>query len=114
MNRQNEKNDTRDDIVYRSAEGYNLQQGIPEEIGTKEDVLVIDQNLKGLDFKLARCCNPIYGDDVFGFVSVTGGIKIHRCDCPNASDLHSRFGYRIVKARWAESHKVHSTPSPCA
>ena len=66
-----------------------------------EDVLVIDQNLKGLDFKLARCCNPIYGDDVFGFVSVTGGIKIHRCDCPNASDLHSRFGYRIVKARWA-------------
>lgn len=56
---------------------------------------------EGLDFKLARCCNPIYGDDVFGFVSVTGGIKIHRCDCPNASDLHSRFGYRIVKARWA-------------
>lgn len=50
---------------------------------------------------MARCCNPIYGDDVFGFVSVTGGIKIHRCDCPNASDLHSRFGYRIVKARWA-------------
>ncbi len=98
---QRRENDTRDDIVYRSAEGYNLQQGIPEEIGTKEDVLVIDQNLKGLDFKLARCCNPIYGDDVFGFVSVTGGIKIHRCDCPNASDLHSRFGYRIVKARWA-------------
>ena len=101
LEQQKRENDTRDDIVYRSAEGYNLQQGIPEEIGTKEDVLVIDQNLKGLDFKLARCCNPIYGDDVFGFVSVTGGIKIHRCDCPNASDLHSRFGYRIVKARWA-------------
>lgn len=78
-----------------------MQPSIPEEIGTKEDVLVIDQNLKGLEFKLARCCNPIYGDDVFGFVSVTGGIKIHRCDCPNASDLRSRFGYRIVKARWA-------------
>ena len=64
-------------------------------------MLVIDQNLKGLDFKLARCCNPIYGDEVFGFVTVSGGIKIHRCDCPNAAELHARFGYRIVKARWA-------------
>ena len=52
----------------------NMSEEKKEEIGTKEDVLVIDQNLKGLDFKLARCCNPIYGDDVFGFVSVTGGI----------------------------------------
>ena len=67
----------------------------------KDDVLVIDQNLKGLDFTLARCCNPIYGDDVFGFVSVSGGIKIHRCDCPNAKEMHSRFPYRIVRARWA-------------
>ena len=101
LEQQKRDNDVRDEITYRSAEGYNLQQSLPEETGSKEDVLVIDQNLKGLDFKLARCCNPIYGDDVFGFVSVTGGIKIHRCDCPNASDLHSRFGYRIVKARWA-------------
>lgn len=101
LEQQRRDNDIHDEITYRSAEGYNLQQGMPEEIQTKEDVLVIDQNLKGLDFKLARCCTPIYGDDVFGFVSVTGGIKIHRSDCPNASDLHSRFGYRIVKARWA-------------
>ncbi|MBQ8502119.1 MAG: bifunctional (p)ppGpp synthetase/guanosine-3',5'-bis(diphosphate) 3'-pyrophosphohydrolase [Bacteroides sp.] len=86
---------------YRSAEGYNLQQPQSETASSKEDVLVIDQNLKGIDFTLARCCNPIYGDDVFGFVSVSGGIKIHRCDCPNAGDLRSRFGYRIVKARWA-------------
>ena len=71
----------------------------------KEDVLVIDQNLKGLDFKLAKCCNPIYGDDVFGFVTISGGIKIHRTDCPNARELQSRFAYRIVKARWAgKSH----------
>ena len=99
---QKRENDTHDDIVYRSAEGYNLQAAIlPEETTAKEDVLVIDQNLKGLDFKLARCCNPIYGDEVFGFVTVSGGIKIHRCDCPNASDLRERFGYRIVKARWA-------------
>lgn len=95
------ESDVHDEITYRAAEGYNLQQNLPEETGGKEDVLVIDHNLKGLDFKLARCCNPIYGDDIFGFVSVTGGIKIHRRDCPNAGDLHTRFGYRIVKARWA-------------
>lgn len=102
VEQQRKETDSHDDIVYRSAEGYNLQNVMPqEETGGKEDVLVIDQNLKGLEFKLARCCNPIYGDEVFGFVSVTGGIKIHRTDCPNASDLRERFGYRIVKARWA-------------
>lgn len=62
---------------------------------------MIDQNLKGLDFKLAKCCNPIYGDDVFGFVTINGGIKIHRTDCPNAKEMRARFAYRIVKARWA-------------
>ncbi|RGM46816.1 MULTISPECIES: RelA/SpoT family protein [Bacteroides] len=101
IEQQKRENDTRDDIIYRSAEGYNLQPVLPEETSAKEDVLVIDQNLKGLDFTLARCCHPIYGDEVFGFVTVSGGIKIHRKDCPNASDLHQRFGYRIVKARWA-------------
>ena len=95
--------DTRDAAIYRSAEAFNLTPATPDEAttGGKEDVLVIDQNLKGLDYKLVRCCNPIYGDDVFGFVSVTGGIKIHRTDCPNAPEMRQRFGYRIVKARWA-------------
>ena len=98
---QRRENDTREEIQYRSAESYNLPSPAKEETTAKEDVLVIDQNLKGLDYRLAKCCNPIYGDDVFGFVSVTGGIKIHRTDCPNATELRSRFGYRIVKARWA-------------
>jgi GTP pyrophosphokinase len=66
-----------------------------------EDVLVIDRNLKGVDYQLARCCQPIYGDKVFGFVTVSGGIKIHREDCPNAPELKKRFGYRIVKAKWS-------------
>ena len=84
----------------RSADGYNLQpQG--DENAEKEDVLVIDQNLKGIQYQLAKCCNPIYGDDIFGFVSVSGGIKIHRTTCPNAPSMRERFGYRIVKARWA-------------
>ncbi|HIY89363.1 MAG TPA: RelA/SpoT family protein [Candidatus Bacteroides pullicola] len=95
--------DSRDAAIYRSAEAFNLTPATPDEAttGGKEDVLVIDQNLKGLDYKLARCCNPIYGDDVFGFVSVNGGIKIHRTDCPNAPEMRQRFGYRIVRARWA-------------
>ena len=66
-----------------------------------DDVLVIDCNLKGVDYQLARCCQPIYGDKVFGFVTVSGGIKIHREDCPNAPELKKRFGYRVVRARWS-------------
>ena len=93
------------DVTIRSAEGYNMQQDDQFKQSFSGDVLVIDQNLKGIDFKLAQCCNPIYGDEVFGFVTTGGGIKIHRCDCPNAPDLHTRFGYRIVKARWAGKSK---------
>ena len=54
-----------------------------------------------MDFSLAKCCHPIYGDPVFGFVTVSGGIKIHRNDCPNAPEMRKRFGYRVVKARWS-------------
>jgi len=88
------------EVLYRSAEGYSMHTSTDDQT-FKDDVLVIDQNLKGLDFKLAKCCNPIYGDEVFGFVTISGGIKIHREDCPNAAELKSRFGYRIVKAKWA-------------
>lgn len=63
------------------------------------DELVIDQNLKGVDYTLAKCCNPIFGDKIFGFIS-SQGIKIHRMNCPNANDLFSRYGYRVLKARW--------------
>ena len=101
LDMQKRETEQRDEVTYRSAEGYNLQQPSDTKDFYKDDVLVIDRNLKGLDFTLAKCCNPIYGDDVFGFVSVSGGIKIHRCDCPNAKELRSRFPYRIVKARWA-------------
>jgi len=73
----------------------------PDDFSGKDDVLVIGQDLKGVDFKLAKCCNPIYGDEVFGFVAVAGGIKIHKTDCPNAPQMISRFGYRIVNARWS-------------
>lgn len=90
------------DNMAKSADGFNIQtsQDIVNETAN-DDVLVIDQNLKGIDFQLARCCQPIYGDKVFGFVTAGGGIKIHREDCPNAAELHRRFPYRVVKARWS-------------
>ena len=85
----------------RSAEEFNYYNPSENIVKGNDDVLVIDRNLKGLEFSLAKCCRPIYGDPVFGFVTVNGGIKVHRQDCPNAAELRKRFGYRIVKARWS-------------
>ena len=85
----------------KSADGYNYVSANEVIAKTCDDVLVIDRNLKGIDFQLSRCCNPIYGDDVFGFVTVTGGVKIHRTDCPNAPEMRKRFGYRVIRARWS-------------
>ena len=98
-------NDLENRNNVQSAENYSLYQSPYSKNKNEEDVLVIEQNLKGLDFTLAKCCHPVYGDDIFGFVTVSGGIKIHRCDCPNATVLKEKFGYRIVKARWAGKGK---------
>lgn len=87
--------------AVRSAEEFNMESEAGSKAKGDQDELVIGRDLKGLDFQLAKCCNPVYGDDVFGFVTINGGIKIHRKSCPNAPALQSRFGYRIVKARWA-------------
>lgn len=89
--------------VVRSAEGFSLGGQNAEGRGfrSSDDELVIGQNLKGVDFSLAKCCNPIYGDPIFGFVTVSGGIKVHCQNCPNAPEMRKRFGYRIVKARWS-------------
>lgn len=84
-----------------SAEEFNYANPDEQISRTNEDVLVIDKDLKGIEYNLAKCCHPIYGDPIFGFVTVNGGIKIHRKDCPNAPELHKRFGYRVVKARWS-------------
>ena len=91
--------ETSDRSETRSAGEYITTTEV-EEISTNKDVLVIDKNLTGIEYKLAKCCNPIYGDEVFGFVS-TQGIKIHRMDCPNAQEMFSRFGYRIIRAKWS-------------
>lgn len=84
----------------RSAEDFKNIPAHNTDDHFNSDVLVIDKNLSNVDYSLANCCNPIFGDDVFGFVSVAGGIKIHRKNCPNAPELRNRYGYRIVKATW--------------
>lgn len=83
-----------------SAEEYVIQASDVDKVANSSDELILDQNLTGVDYKLAKCCNPIYGDEVFGFVS-SQGIKIHRVNCPNAHDMFSRFAYRVIPARWS-------------
>jgi GTP diphosphokinase / guanosine-3',5'-bis(diphosphate) 3'-diphosphatase len=67
-----------------------------------DDYLVIDNNLKNINYQLARCCNPVFGDSIFGFVTIKEGIKIHRTSCPNAPQMRERFPYRVIKAKWKE------------
>ena len=100
--REGEKTITGDNVA-RSASEFELDESKIAGLNThlSDDVLVIDRDLKGLDYQLARCCMPIYGDPIFGFVTISGGIKIHRLDCPNAPELRRRYGYRVVKARWS-------------
>lgn len=83
-----------------SADQYVPVLSEDENNLNNNDELIIDQNLTGVDYKLAKCCNPIFGDEIFGFVS-SQGIKIHRKSCPNAKDMFTRFGYRIIPARWS-------------
>nr|WP_320119632.1 RelA/SpoT family protein [uncultured Marinifilum sp.] len=70
--------------------------------GEGEDVLIVDQNIANVDYTLAKCCNPIFGDDIFGFVTIGKGISIHRVGCSNAKEMQSRYPYRVVKANWSE------------
>ena len=85
------------EAVQASAKAARRYEG-------KDDILVLNaKNVKGIDYKMARCCNPVFGDDVFGFVTREAGIKIHRISCPNAARLLELYPYRIQKVRWAES-----------
>jgi GTP pyrophosphokinase len=95
---ENREGDGRDTHQPQRAESFTLKSTAAEL--KSADELVIDQDLTGIDYKLAKCCNPIFGDDIFGFIS-SQGIKIHRVNCSNAHDLFSRFGYRVLKARWS-------------
>lgn len=74
-----------------------------ESLPARGDALVIDERINKIEYKLAKCCNPIKGDDVFGFITIGSGITIHRTDCPNAKRLRENFPYRVIEARWRES-----------
>jgi GTP diphosphokinase / guanosine-3',5'-bis(diphosphate) 3'-diphosphatase len=104
--------DVKDTILYIEQRekatggipGLALIQDAPDVPPEKQsDILIIDKSLNNIDYKFAPCCNPVFGDPVFGFVSVSGGIKIHRMSCTNAPSMLSRYDYRIVKAQWTNN-----------
>jgi GTP pyrophosphokinase len=88
------------------ADAKTIEQEITKIKGRYEDILLVGEDMDVVDYKLAKCCTPIPGDDVFGFVTVSEGIKIHRTNCPNAPELLSHHGNRVVKAKWTSQHEV--------
>ena len=89
-----------DATEIRSAEEFQLMTAADDD-STSSDVLVIGDDIKGINYRLSKCCNPIYGDDVFGFISAEGVIKIHRQDCPNATNIREKYPYRLITTRWS-------------
>ncbi len=89
--------------AIHSAQDFTLNNE-PERIGSG-DILVIENNLKGVDYKFAKCCTPIFGDEIFGFVTISNGISIHRKDCSNARELRERYPWRVIEARWSDRDK---------
>ncbi|HRD53638.1 MAG TPA: RelA/SpoT family protein, partial [Flavobacteriales bacterium] len=92
--------------VVRQADERSLEEVVAEIRGSAPGALLIGDDLQKIDYQLSKCCNPIAGDDVFGFITVGEGIKIHRVSCPNAVQLMSNFAYRIVKARWKGKENI--------
>ncbi len=89
-----------DAAEIRSAEEFQLMTAADDD-STSSDVLVIGDDIKGINYRLSKCCNPIYGDDVFGFISAEGVIKIHRHDCPNATNIREKYPYQLITTRWS-------------
>lgn len=96
-----ESSDKKIETEKRSAEEFELIEPIEKKGETSDDILIIGDNIKGINYRLSRCCNPIYGDDVFGFVSAEGAIKIHRNDCLNAQHIRYKYPYRVIRTRWS-------------
>lgn len=88
----------------RSSDPSNFKPKTTKAASKDKDLLLLGEDMDVIDYKFAKCCNPIPGDAVFGFVTVSEGIKIHRTTCPNAAELLSNYGYRVIKAKWTSSH----------
>ncbi len=93
-----------DEIKQIETQELSAVEYVPQK-SSGDNYLIIDKNLSNIDYKLAQCCRPIPGDQIFGFVTVDRGIQVHRQNCPNAKDLFSRYSYRIVPARWTDDSK---------
>ncbi|MDE6556635.1 MAG: RelA/SpoT family protein [Duncaniella sp.] len=91
----------RADPEHRSAEEFELADPSEQHADSSDDILVIGDDIKGINYRLSKCCNPIFGDKVFGFVSAEGVIKVHRTDCPNAAHIRERYPYRLIRTRWS-------------
>ncbi len=91
---------------YKHNDGQHIEALLNKVKGPESDILLIGEDLQKIDYTLAACCNPIPGDDVFGFVTVNEGIKIHRTNCPNAAQLMANYGYRVVKAKWNRQQEL--------
>lgn len=98
-----DKDRTEQDHFMISADGYQMVDRGDDEEKKSSSVIMLDRGLTDIEFSLAKCCNPIFGDPVFAFVSATGGVKIHRVGCPNEVDMRRKFSYRILDARWRGS-----------
>jgi GTP pyrophosphokinase len=102
------RNDQKSEASAGSAqkntkEDTEEQQKQPKEVEDTKDYIIIGEELKGIDYKLAKCCNPIYGDDIVGYVTKTEGVKIHRASCKNAQKLISSHNYRVIDVKWRKS-----------
>jgi GTP pyrophosphokinase len=100
----------KDETVVESVPAAILPEKESREQADSQisDYLIIEDRVEGLDYKLSKCCNPVFGDSIFGFVTISEGIKIHRTSCPNAHNMMARYPYRVIAARWAKSK---SSPS---
>lgn len=87
-------------LEKKIPQSKNIKNSAISKIDQKSDTIIIGEDFKDIDYKLAGCCNPIPGDDVFGFITISEGIKVHRYNCPNAEHLMSKMAYRCIKARW--------------
>jgi GTP pyrophosphokinase len=92
--------------IPKVADAKSFESELKKAKGNEHDILLIGEDMDVFDYVLSQCCNPIQGDNVFGFVTVSEGIKIHRTTCPNASELMSSHGHRIIKAKWTSQHEV--------
>ena len=84
---------------------YESSRTVYQPLTTQQQealALEVDINVKSVDYNLAKCCNPQPGDPIFGFISIFKGIRIHRCDCPNAENMRTNHPYRMIPARWAK------------